>query len=233
MNLNVIHVWHGGRTEVCERVLWRNQDNRAQKKRERNGHRSEALSTGCRHFHPMRGHALCSQNRCGSTKFQISPTLRNSKPSKLLAMRHVVVLSPKEHVGVYSYDPDNCSTGAVAVASDNSVRPLPWSLDECAKNGLGFVMSGSLLTAKEILLEVAFARKTMAIDQHRKKYGNTRAISNLMFEDREAMSLVVDWLNLLSPQYPVQLQYGETCGRCSPFCVCLHVVFVCALIHSC
>ena len=148
-------------------------------------------------------------------------------------MRHVVVLSPKEHVGVYSYDPDNCSTGAVAVASDNSVRPLPWSLDECAKNGLGFVMSGSLLTAKEILLEVAFARKTMAIDQHRKKYGNTRAISNLMFEDREAMSLVVDWLNLLSPQYPVQLQYGETCCRCPPFCVCLCVVSVCALIHSC
>lgn len=169
----------------------------------------------------------------GETDLQISPTLRNSKPSILQAMRHVVVLSPKEHVGVYSYDPDNCSTGAVAVASDNSVRSLPWSLDECAKNGLGFVMSGSLLTAKEILLEVAFARKTMAIDQHRKKYGNTRAISNLMFEDREAMSLVVDWLNLLSPQYPVQLQYGETCGRCSPFCVCLHMVFVCALIHSC
>ena len=50
-------------------------------------------------------------------------------------MRFVVVLSP-EHKGVYSYDPDNGSTSAVAVASDNSVRPLPWSLDECAQNGL-------------------------------------------------------------------------------------------------
>jgi hypothetical protein len=178
-------------------------------------------------------------------------------------MRFVVVLSP-EHKGVYSYDPDNGSTSAVAVASDNSVRSLPWSLDECAQNGLGFVVLPSFQKAKDLIINLnriedgcssllsvhacmndllfklmdpvtrhEFSRTTKCIELMR-DWGHWPEIADtLLFKDRVAMNLVVDWLNLISPQHPVQLQYGETCGRCSPFCVCLHVVAVCALIHSC
>ena len=149
-------------------------------------------------------------------------------------MRFVVVLSP-EHKGVYSYDPDNGSSSAVAVASDNSVRRLPWSLDECAQNGLGFVVLPSFQKAKDLIINLnriedgcssllsvhacmndllfklmdpvtrhEFSRTTKCIELMR-DWGHWPEIADtLLFKDRVAMNLVVDWLNLISPQHHVR-----------------------------
>jgi len=141
-------------------------------------------------------------------------------------MPFVVVLTAGEE-GVYSLDPDCMLHGAVAVSADNSVRPLPWSLHQCVQKDLEFAVFPSRRNAEHFLRGQTFERQAKKIELLRRSEGKWPEVAD------EAMKLVVDWLNLISPQYPVQLQYGETCCRCPPFCVCLCVVSVCALIHSC
>lgn len=121
-------------------------------------------------------------------------------------MRFVVVLAAGEE-DVYSIDPDCTLQGAVAASADNSVHHLPRSLHQCVQDGLEFAVFLSHQNAEHFLRAQISERQAKEIELVRRREGQWPEVAD------EAMNLVVEWLNLISPHYPVPLQYGETCGR--------------------